>query len=205
MANSNFTPWLGANTTTDIQNDYKTDAFAAGGPIQATTFNAALRMTSLVAAAVIEALGISGTIDQSLSDISTAVTNGIKGITITNSINSTTATNTNYLNVVMSNELQFVRPSDWSGSKSLNIGHRWSDGTSNANLISSYIFKNGNTELADIEFKTAKGNLIGNATTATTATNATNAVNATTSSKIKISNIDYTLTLSGTTLTLTVE
>lgn len=125
------------------------------------------------------------------ADTATSAVHATSADTATSAESANSATTSSFLDVVSNNEIRFKRPSSWVGKKSLNIGYRWAGEGETDNLIEKYIFQNGNGALADVEFKSATGNLNGNADTATA------------SDKIKIGTTAYTLSLSGTTLTLT--
>ena len=59
MPNTTFIPWLGSGTTSGLQeiyNDVKTNGFQVNGPIRADENNAALRMSSWIAASVANAM-----------------------------------------------------------------------------------------------------------------------------------------------------
>ena len=91
MANTNFTPWLGDKEIDNIQIAYNTNAFTDGEAIIAKRFNAALRMSSLVAAAIVDALNITGNIGQSLATISSAVKDGLAKVKVNNADTAATA------------------------------------------------------------------------------------------------------------------
>lgn len=78
MANNNFIPWLGGSTTAGLQeiyNNVKTNGFQVNGPIRADQNNAALRMSSLVAASVANAMPAfeNKTIDSAPVDLSDTI------------------------------------------------------------------------------------------------------------------------------------
>lgn len=78
MANNNFIPWLGNGVTSGNQSIYETIAangFQVNGPIRADQNNAALRMSSLVAASVANAMPAfaNKTIDSGTVDLSGTV------------------------------------------------------------------------------------------------------------------------------------
>lgn len=75
MANNNFIPWLGNGATSGNQSIYETimaNGFQVNGPIRADQNNAALRMSSLVAASIANAMPAfaNKTIDSGAVDLS---------------------------------------------------------------------------------------------------------------------------------------
>lgn len=174
MANTNFTPWLGVNKVDNIQTDYNTDAFTDGEAIIAKRFNAALRMSSLVAAAIVDALNIDSNIgiEQSLATISDAVKTGLAGI----KVNEATAAD-----YATSSEHAVSADTADNATTANNANHATSaDTANNADIASSADYANS-------------------------AAHATAADTATVANKIKIGITAYTLSLSGTTLTLTAD
>lgn len=172
MVNANFTPWLGTDNVDNIQNDYITDAFIDGEPIIAKRFNAALRMSSLVAAAIIDALNITGKIEQSLTAISNSVKTGLASI----KVNEATAAD-----YATSSEHAVSADTADNATTANNANHATSaDTANNADIASSADYANS-------------------------AAHATAADIATASDKIKIGTTAYTLSLTGTTLTLTAD
>lgn len=97
MANNNFIPWLGGGTTSGLQeiyNNVKTNGFQVNGPIRADQNNAALRMSSWVAASVANAMPAfaNKTIDSAPIDLSGTV---LGSNTTYNSTNNTLTFNDN--------------------------------------------------------------------------------------------------------------
>lgn len=172
MANTNFNPWLGANNVDNIQDSYDPTAFQDGGAIVAKRFNAALRMSSLVAAAIVDALNITGDIGQALDAISSAVKTGIADIKVNEATSADYAT---------SSEHAVSANTAGNATTANNANHATSaDTANNADIASSADYANS-------------------------AAHATAADTATVANKIKIGTIAYTLSLSGTTLTLTAD
>lgn len=90
------------------------------------------------------------------------------------------ATSSFYPKIVATNEIRFDAATKPSSTRTLIIGHKWSDGTLDAK-IDGYEFRNGNGEKANVTAATFYGSLSGNASSATKATNDSdnNAINTT--------------------------
>lgn len=76
------------------------------------------------------------------------------------------ANSSNYLNIVASNEIRFVKP---SSAMQLYIGYAWSDGTK-SKMINEYRFCGGDGNLTQVTASQFNGSLSGNASSATALT-----------------------------------
>lgn len=76
------------------------------------------------------------------------------------------ANSSNYLKIVASNEIRFVKP---SSALSLYIGYAWSDGTK-SKMINEYKFYGGDGNLTQVTASQFNGSLSGNASSATALT-----------------------------------